>query len=97
MHVYLQLGDLAGTADARHLAAQLAAWHDAMVRHIRMTGSRKAERCTDDCPHDEAAILWSAALSLFGERAHALGFLRRYGSAGPPLPGSDGGMREARV
>src|SRR5690349_24832870 len=76
---YLHLGDQLGTADARDLAQQLVAWHDAMVRHVRVAGSRRGPRCLDECPHDEAATLWLAAQETFGRRAHELAFLRSHG------------------
>ncbi len=97
MYFYRQLGDLIGTTAARDLSAQLAVWHDAMVRHVRVAGSRKTERCGDGCPHDEAATLWSAARTIFGERATTLAFLRKHGTAGPRPLGFDRGAQETHV
>ena len=79
MHLYKQLGDQIGTDMARDLARQLANWHDEMVRHVRVVGRRRAARCAEDCPHDEAVSLWSAAQDTFGGRASALEFLRLHG------------------
>jgi hypothetical protein len=79
MNLYRQIGDQIGTADARELADQILAWHDAMVRHLRVAGRRRTDRCDDGCPHDEAAALWTAASHVFGGRAQELAFLRRYG------------------
>jgi hypothetical protein len=95
--LYRQLGDLVGTPEARELAVQLTAWHDAMVRHVRITNSRGAGTCGDGCPHDEAATLWTAALTMFGERATTLAFLRRHGSRGVRPSGFGSDLREARL
>jgi hypothetical protein len=75
MNLYQRLGDQVGTPDARELAQQLVTWHDRMVKHVRLVGSRRAPRCSDGCPHDEAAMLWSAAQDAFGARAGELAFL----------------------
>lgn len=83
MTMYLHLGDQMGSAEARDLAQQLVAWHDAMVRHVRVAGSRRGPRCQDECPHEEATLLWLAAREVFGERAHELSFLRSHGDRGP--------------
>jgi len=79
MNVYRILGDTIGTTEARVLAEQLVAWHDSMVKHVRVVGARRGRGCADDCPHDEAAALWSAAQATFGDRAADLGFLRSHG------------------
>src|SRR5687768_9038183 len=36
MNVYRILGDYVGTSEARVLAEQLVAWHDSMVKHLRI-------------------------------------------------------------
>jgi hypothetical protein len=79
MNVYRTLGDFVGTTEARVLAEQLVAWHDSMVKHLRIVGSRRGSACADDCPHEEAVLLWSAAQTTFGARAAALAFLRSHG------------------
>ena len=84
MNIYRNLGDRVGTADAQQLAQQLVAWHDAMVKHVRMSGRRRRDTCEDGCPHDEAVTLWSAALSIFGADANQLAFLRTHGRTVSP-------------
>ena len=79
MNVYRILGDYVGTSEARVLAEQLVAWHDSMVKHLRVVGARRGPACADDCPHDEAAGLWSEAQTAFGARADNLTFLRSHG------------------
>jgi hypothetical protein len=79
MNVYRVLGDRIGTSEARELAEQLVAWHDAMVKHLRVVGSRGRARCFDECPHEDATILWSAAQHTFGTEAKGLAFLRWHG------------------
>jgi hypothetical protein len=69
-----------GTNEARALAAELLRWHDAMVIHLRSSGSRHASDCEDNCPHDEAPALWSAACEIFGDDADELQFLRKFGA-----------------
>jgi hypothetical protein len=81
MNVYRILGDYVGSSEARELAEQLVAWHDAMVKHLRLVGTRRGTACADDCPHEEAALLWSAAQATFGKRAADLSFLRLHGQA----------------
>jgi hypothetical protein len=81
MNVYRLLGDNVGTSEARMLAEQLVAWHDAMVKHLRVVGPSRALACADDCPHEEAGLLWSAAQTTFGARAADLAFLRAHGQA----------------
>ena len=81
MHTYWHLGDQVGTNEARDLAKQLVAWHDAMVRHLRVVGPQRGTKCIEDCPHEEAALLWSMAQGVFGGRANALTFLRSHGHA----------------
>jgi hypothetical protein len=79
MNLYLHLGEQIGSSEARELAQQLVAWHDAMVKHVRRVGPRRASNCDGDCPHDEAAVLWAAAQTTFGGRAHELAFLPSHG------------------
>lgn len=79
MNMYRRLGDQVATTEARELAEQLVAWHDAMVKHIRVLDARHDAQCGEDCPHDEAASLWAAAQATFGARARELVFLRSHG------------------
>ena len=79
MNIYRVLGDRIGTSEARELAEQLVAWHDAMVKHLRVVSSRRDATCLDDCPHHEATLLWSAAQQTFGAKAKDLAFLRSHG------------------
>ena len=79
MNIYRRLGDQIATTEARELAEQLVAWHDAMVKHVRVLGARHDAQCGEDCPHVEAASLWTAAQRMFGIRARALAFLRSHG------------------
>ena len=76
---------------AQELAAQLIAWHDAMVKHARVAGRRRSDRCEDGCPHEEAGSLWADALAVFGDEANQLAFLRNHGCG----PGRT--MRPARA
>jgi hypothetical protein len=62
-----------------------------MVKHVRVVGASRGPECDEDCPHDEAGVLWTAAQRMFGGRAQALGFLRSHGrprrmASPPPLP-----------
>jgi hypothetical protein len=88
MNVYRVLGDRIGTSEARELAQQLVAWHDAMVKHLRITGSRATAHCADDCPHVEAGVLWTEAQEILGPSAGQLEFLRSHGQRrrASPLP-----------
>ena len=79
MNIYRRLGDQIGTSEARELAEQLVAWHDAMVRHLRVLGTRPDAHCGEECPHEDAATLWAAAQGTFGGRARELVFLRSHG------------------
>lgn len=81
MNIYRRLGDHVATTEARELAEQLVAWHDAMVKHVRVLSSRHDAQCAEDCPHAEAAVLWTAAQRTFGARARDLVFLRSHGQA----------------
>jgi hypothetical protein len=71
VNLYRQIGYAHGTPEALHLAERLAAWHDAMVAHERLAGSR----CDDECPHADAGALWREAQEVFGDAAHELRFL----------------------
>ena len=79
MNMYRVLCDRTGTNDARELAQRLVEWHDAMVKHLRLIGSRTTEACTDDCPHTDARVLWAAARDILGASARQFGFLRFHG------------------
>ena len=79
MNIYRPLGDQVGTGEARELAEQLVAWHDAMVKHLRVLGSRDNSQCAEGCPHEEAASLWTVAREAFGAKARDLVFLRSHG------------------
>ena len=79
MNIYRRLGDQVATSEARELAEQLVAWHDAMVKHLRVLDSRQDAHCGEDCPHEDAAYLWTAAQGTFGARARELAFLRSHG------------------
>jgi hypothetical protein len=79
MNIYRVLGDHVGTSEARDLAELLVVWHDAMVRHLRVVGPRRSEKCGDDCPHEKARLLWAAAHAAYGTRARELVFLRTHG------------------
>ena len=79
MNIYRRLGDEVATSEARELAEQLVAWHDEMVKHVRVLGSRQDARCGEDCPHENAASLWVAAGGMFGARARELTFLGSHG------------------
>jgi hypothetical protein len=59
------------------LAERLAAWHDAMVTHERGgRAGRSAVQCDEECPHGEARELWAEAVTVLGDSAHDLAFLR---------------------
>jgi hypothetical protein len=79
MNIYRTLGDRIGTSEARELARQLVAWHDATVKHLRVVASGTAAECADDCPHVEAGVLWTAAQDVLGASARQLEFLRSHG------------------
>ena len=79
MNMYRILGDRIGTIEARELGQQLVAWHDAMVKHLRVVGPRPTAQCADGCPHEDASVLWTAAQALFGADARHLAFLRAHG------------------
>ena len=81
MNIYRRLGDQVATSEARELAEQLVAWHDAMVKHLRVLASRQDAHCGEDCPHEDAASLWTAAQQTFGGRARELEFLRSHQQA----------------
>lgn len=89
MNIYRVLGDRIGTDEARQLAQQLVAWHDAMVKHLRRVGPLATVTCAGDCPHVEAGVLWTAAQNVLGDGARRLEFLRSHGQRGrvstPPM------------
>ncbi len=80
MNVYRVLGDRVGTLEARELAQQLVAWHDAMVRHLRVV-NQDGGRCREGCPHAEARALWPAVRHAFGDDARELRFLQAHSGA----------------
>jgi len=82
VNMYRVIGDAIATTDARELAEQLVAWHDAMVKHLRVVTLRGVA-CDDGCPHEQARLLWPQALEIFGEEAGRLSFLRTHGSVPP--------------
>ena len=82
MNMYRVLGDRIGTLEARALAQQLVEWHDAMVKHLRVTAQRR-RACPEGCPHEEARGLWSAALAVYGDEAGELRFLSTHGGSRP--------------
>ena len=47
-----------------------------MTHERRLRHGRSGEACHDECPHAEATVLWSEAISTFGTRAAELRFLR---------------------
>ena len=83
MNPYAIVGVVAGNTEAASLRARLMAWHDAMVNHQRAMKARRAA-CGDDCPHEQARILWAEALDVFGDDAGKLEFLRKHGDG--PVP-----------
>src|SRR5687768_12831509 len=78
--MYRVLGDRVGTLEARALARELLKWHDAMVKHLRLTAHR-GRQCPEGCPHEEARGLWSAVMDVFGHDADEVTFLRVHGSS----------------
>jgi hypothetical protein len=92
--MYLALGNALATLEARDLAKRLVLWHDAMVKHLR-TASRRGAGCKDDCPHEQARLLWAEAVEVFGDEAQKMAFLRTHGGM-PALPRA-GLMPEARL
>jgi hypothetical protein len=76
------------SVDAASLRARLVAWHDAMVTHERrLRSDPTADGCGDECPHVEAAVLWTEASAMLGPRASELAFLRsRAGGAATASP-----------
>ena len=78
MNLYTSIASRIGSSEAQALAARVAAWHDAMVAHERRRASQFGE-CDDECPHEEASLLWAEAVSVFGDSASACEFLRLHG------------------
>lgn len=77
LDVYRLLANRVGTNDADDLAQDLRKWHDAMVRHERvLVGTGRVCAATDECPHLDAADLWTRARQVFGGDADTLTFLR---------------------
>jgi predicted outer membrane protein len=51
-----------------------------MVAHERrLRAGPTNDACDDECPHDEAGVLWAEAASTFGAEAAELAFLRSHG------------------
>ena len=82
MNLYTSIASRIGSTEALALAARVAAWHDAMVAHERGLGSRFGQ-CDEECPHEEARLLWPEAVDIFCDNASACEFLRFHGEAGP--------------
>jgi hypothetical protein len=94
VNMYRMLGDAVATSEARDLAEQLVAWHDAMVTHVRAVTLRHAP-CGEGCPHEQAQLLWARAIDAFGSEAGKLAFLRRHGERA--IPAAAGLRAEARA
>ena len=84
MNIYLMIGNNVGTPDAVELGERLSAWHDAMVAHERRPPGSPV--CDEECPHNEAALLWKQAVTTFGPYAADLKFLRSRGMIGARPP-----------
>lgn len=89
--VYHAMASTVGSAEAHDLAAELATWHDAMVKHKRQLANTGADPDRhrpddDDCPHTQAPSLWGRAQAVFGEDAETLVFLRDAATAQTPAP-----------
>ena len=99
MNPYALLGRAVGTSEAIALSERLAAWHDGMVSHQRrLRAGRGVDVCHEDCPHAEARVLWAETVTMFGERASELAFLRSCAVNAPHQPQeSAGGVRETRT
>jgi hypothetical protein len=96
MNPYLILGWGLGTDEATALSARLSAWHDAMVAHERRINTgRTDDICHDECPHAEAAALWSDAVVTFGTRARGLIFLHSRAAGSPRHSKAGSTAREA--
>lgn len=77
MSMYRLIETADGLRAPADLAERLAAWHDAMVTHERSRrAGAAATRCDDECPHVEARELWAEAVSVLGDGARQLTFLR---------------------
>jgi hypothetical protein len=91
MNLYVLLGSRAGTSEAASLSERLAAWHDTMVAHERrLRVARAGDRCSDECPHVEARILWAEAVTTFGDHASELRFLRSSAQTRDPIAEPNG-------
>jgi hypothetical protein len=78
MNLYTSIASRIGSPEAQALGARVAAWHDAMVAHERRRDSRVGD-CYEECPHEEAQLLWTEAVIVFGDNAPACEFLRFHG------------------
>jgi hypothetical protein len=78
--VYRQVANRVGGTEATALAHELRAWHDAMVSHqrtlARLGFSPQSCADLDDCAHGLARELWKRAVSVLGDEADTLTFLR---------------------
>jgi hypothetical protein len=85
VNLYTSIASRIASPEAAALSERLSAWHDAMVAHERRLASgRGFDACNDDCPHEDAEILWEDAVRVFGENAAECEFLRsRAGAAAP--------------
>lgn len=68
-----------GHPAAPTLIADLCAWHDRMVAHLRRHGHGTPCTCgePDRCPRADAPRLWRQARGMFGD-ASPLAFLRHH-------------------
>ena len=83
MKFYTFLASRIGSPEAQALSARLSAWHDAMVAHERrLAGRSNADACDDNCPHEDARLLWTEAREVFGDIAPECEFLQSHGQ--PP-------------
>ncbi len=94
MNLYRVIGDAIATLEARDLAERLVAWHDSMVKHLRVITLRGGG-CDEGCPHEEARLLWAEAMDVFGEDAGRLAFLQTHG--GMPAGARIRASMEARL
>jgi hypothetical protein len=80
LDAYHQIANKVGSPEAHDLASELAAWHDAMVKHRRQLvntgGDPDRHPPVEDCPHALAPALWRRATQVFGPDAESLVFLR---------------------
>ena len=81
MNLYTSIASRIASSEAAALSVRLSAWHDAMVAHERRLASgRGFDACDDECPHEDARLLWAEAVAILGEGAAECEFLRSHGS-----------------